>query len=175
MKRIIGLLAVVTVLFPVAAAAQDRGTTPIGRQGFAWQTDIRNDKEGMKRFETELAAIPLEEWKRRALAWVQLEEGGAEGATLLVEESHRVGGLEAKKVEVRPRGDTGDQWDLVVEKKTPKELTMVLTDQGATRVECPFRAAVDGGAGHLGVFLSDGVLLCLPRAVEPTVGKSRRQ
>jgi hypothetical protein len=164
-KRIAGLGFALLLILPLSAPAQGRGgsgPTPMGRAGFQWQTDQALEQEKLERLTTELAALSLEDWKGKALAWLELRPEGDAGA-IAVPASFHVGGLQAKKAEVAALDGEGS-WSVTPgKKKLPDSITLVLTDVNSTKVDCPLRAAVDGEAALLGVFLDDGIVRCLPR------------
>lgn len=163
-KRIAGLGFAGLLILPLAALAQDTGVgpTPVGRDGYHWQTENRIEQERLAQFMTELASMPLEDWKAKALAWLELRPEGDTGA-LAVPASFHVGSLEVKKAEVSTL-DTEGSWSVTpAKKKLPDSMILVLTDVNSTKVDCPLRTAVADDAALLGVFLDDGVLRCLPR------------
>lgn len=164
---IVGSLVLVSLVAPAVARAQrggDTGPTPIGRRGYEWETAQDAAKEDQKRMAVELAALSEEAWKSRALAWIELAPGGAEGQ-VAVPGSDRVAGIEAKKAEVEAAPDAEGSWTIAWTKRhPPAAVTLVLTDVAGTKVQCPFRSAVEDGDVALGVFQNKtGSLLCMPR------------
>ena len=166
-KRIAGLGFALVLILPLAAPAQvpdtGSGATPVGRDGYHWQTENRIEQERLEQFLTELAALSVDDWKAKSLAWVELRPEGGSGA-LAVPASFHVGGLQAKKAEVAALESEGSWSVTPAKKKLPDSLTLVLTDVNNTKVDCPLRAALADEAAMLGVFLDDGVLRCLPRS-----------
>lgn len=164
-KRIAGLGFALVLILPLAALAQNPGSgpTPVGRDGYHWQTENRIEQERLEQFLTELAALPLEDWKAKSLAWIELRPEGDSGA-LAVPASFHVGGLQVKKAEIAALEGDGSWSVTPAKKKLPDSMTLVLTDLKSTKVDCPLRAAVADEAALLGVFLDDGVLRCLPRS-----------
>lgn len=162
--RIAGLALALILVLPLAALGQNPGSgaTPVGRDGYHWQTENRIEQERMEKFATELAALSVEDWKSKALAWIELRPEG-DGVALAVPASFHVGGLQAKKAEVAALEAEGSWTVTPAKKKLPDSITVVLTDVNSTKVECPLRAAVADDAALLGVFLNDGVLQCMPR------------
>ncbi|HLE83850.1 MAG TPA: hypothetical protein VJG13_05880, partial [Thermoanaerobaculia bacterium] len=102
-KRIAGLGFALVLILPVAAAAQiadtSSGSTPVGRQGYQWQAEQAQEKEKLAAFARELADLSLDDWKTRALAWLELRPEGEEGA-IAVPASFHVGNLQVKKADV---------------------------------------------------------------------------
>ncbi len=165
---IVGSLVLVSLVLPAVARAQkggDPGFTPIGRRGYEWETKQNLEKEQLKQMEAELNALSEEDWKTQALAWIDLAPGAAEDQ-VAVPGSNRVAGIEVKKAEVQAAPDTEGSWTIAWSKrKAPYDMTLVLTDVAATKVECPLRSTVEDQDVALGVFQNEktGVLLCVPR------------
>jgi hypothetical protein len=122
--------------------------------------------------EAELSGLDIDSWKERSVAWIEVASS-AEGQEeyLAVPSSWRVGGLDAgRKVEVELESeyDPEPKWQLHYGKKPPRSLTLVLTDQEATRVECSLGDLMgESEAGYLGVFIhpESATVHCVPRAV----------
>ncbi len=164
---IVGALFLFSLVAPAVSYAQrdtGRGPTPVGRRGYEWEAAQNAAKEEQKRLEAELAAMSDEEWKSRALAWIELKPAEGE-SQLQVPGSSRVGGIEVKKAEVEEAEDTEGSWTIAWSKrKAPKSMTLVLTDVAKTKVQCPLRTAVEDGDVALGIFQNKiGSLLCVPR------------
>jgi hypothetical protein len=166
-KRIAGLGFALVLILPLAAAAQipdtSSGSTPVGRQGYQWQAEQAQEKEKLAAFARELADLSLDDWKGKALAWLELRPEGEEGA-IAVPASFHVGNLQVKKAEVAALEAEGSWAVKAAKRKLPDSMTLVLTDVASTKVECPLRSAVADQAALIGVFLHEGVLRCVPRS-----------
>jgi len=159
-RRIPSIAMALLLAFPVVAAAQ--APQGVGRAGYEWQTNQAIDGERLKRFTMEMNALPLDQWKSKALAWLELRPQGEDGA-VAVSVSLHVDRLEVKKAGVEALDGRGT-WTIVpAKRKLPRSLTVVLTDPDSTEVECPLRTR-PGGTEVLGIFLDSGALHCLPRA-----------
>lgn len=173
MRRLIGGVAALlawTALTAVPARGQDQGNAPNWRDGAVWQSEIDLAKEVLREMEAELSGLDLDAWKDRSVAWIEIAaaaDGGAE--YLAVPSSWHVGGLDAgRKVEVELESeyDPEPKWQLRYDKKRPRSVTLVLTDEQATRVDCSLVELVEGAAtGHLGVFVhaESNTVHCVPR------------
>ncbi len=149
-----------------AASAQGRGATPIGRQGYAWQHGLDKAQEDLERLEADLARLPEEEWRAKALAWVRFEVDQApKPSRVEIAEAFRVGGIaEDKRIQITRLGDElNPSWILSFTKKPPKKLGLVLTDEARTEITCIASTILETGAGLIGVFQYDGTLMCLSR------------
>jgi len=177
MRRVIGLsgaLLTLGVLTVAPARAQDQGDAPNWRDGAVWQTEVDLAREALREMEAELVALELDEWKDRSVAWIEISsasEGGEE--YLAIPSSWHVGGLDAgRKVEVELESeyDPEPKWQLRYGKKQPRSLTLVLTDEQGTRVDCSLATLMkESSSGHLGVFVhtESTTVHCVPR---PTAG-----
>lgn len=177
MRRTIGLATALLALGAVAAApgrAQrdtGSGSDPNYSAGAVWQSEITLAREALLAMQTELDALEVEEWKERSVAWIEVA-AAAEGTEeyLTVPASWHVGGLDAgKKVEVELESeyDPEPRWQVRYGKKPPRSLTLVLTDDQGTRVECSLADLMkQGPSGYLGVFVHEesSTVHCLPRA-----------
>lgn len=142
------------------------GNVGMGRHGATWQTDIRNAKESLAKFEAELLRMSQEEWMKAALAWV--EYGFSEENQLTVEDSKRVAMVDpGKKAEVEELTINPPTWGIAWGKKAPRVLKLVLTDVNGTAVECPLAAKKKMEAGYLGVFLGENGVVCVPHEPFP--------
>lgn len=159
-RNIAGIATAFILVFPMVAAAQ--APQGVGRSGYEWQTDQTLESERLKQFTVELDALPLDKWKTKALAWLELRPHGEVGS-VAVSASLHVDRLDVKKASVEALEADGT-WAIVPPKrKLPRSMTLVLTDPDSTEVDCPLRG-VAGGTAALGIFLYDGRLFCLPRA-----------
>ena len=150
-------------LLAQAGGGRGSGTVPLGSRGYRWQTDIQLAKEELREFEVGLQRMGRDEWMAEALAWVTYDY--AEEKRLAVDESYRVATVDpGKKAEVE-EGDTDPPtWDIAWGKKAgPKEIELTLTDTDATRVGCKMATAERLGRGYLGIFVREGVIVCLAR------------
>lgn len=159
------LLILTLTALPVLAQAgggRGSGSVPFGSRGYAWQTDIQLAKEELKEYETGLQRMGRDEWMAEVLAWVTYDY--AEDKRLAVAESYRVADLDpGKKAEIEAGETDPPTWDIAWGKKGPKAVELVLTDTDSTRVNCPLATAEQLGKGYIGVFVRDGVIVCLAR------------
>ena len=126
-----------------------------------WQTDIELAKEALKEYEVGLQRMNRDEWMEEALAWVAY--GFAE-SRLLVDDSYRVAGVDpGKRAEVEEGDTEPPTWGIAWGKKKPKELDLILTDTDSTVVRCSMGAIEQFESGYLGIFVREGVILCMPR------------
>ena len=94
------------------AAAQGEGAgggtgdSGLGRMAYDWNADLDAEKERLAELEKELAALPIEEWKEKTLAWVEIAVD-REARTIVAPEAFRVGGLEADR---KPRRARSRSW-----------------------------------------------------------------
>lgn len=173
MRRVIGragYLLAVAALAVAPARAQDQGDAPNWRDGAVWQTEVDLAREALREMEAELVALELEEWKDRSVAWIEISsasDGGEE--YLAVPASWHVGGLDAgRKVEVELESeyDPEPKWELRYGKKQPRSLTLVLTDEQDTRVDCALADLMkESPSGYLGIFVhtESSTVHCVPR------------
>lgn len=157
--RIASWAAVFFLTVPLVAAAQ--GPQGIGRAGFGWQTDQALESERMKQFLVELEPLSLDEWKGKALAWLELQPESENGGVAVPLSLH-IDSLEVRKSDVAATDEVGSWTILPAKKKLPRKMTVVLTDPDRTKVECPLPAVADGRE-VVGIFLYEGVLHCLVR------------
>ena len=165
-RRISSLLITMTlVALPVLAQAggsRGSGSVPFGSRGYAWQTDIQLAKEELQEYEIGLQRMSRDEWMAEVVAWVTYDY--AEEKMLAVAESYRVGSLDpGKKAEVMSGDTDPPTWDIAWGKKKPKAIDLTLTDTEATTVNCPMATAEKLGKGYLGIFVREGVIVCLAR------------
>lgn len=147
------------LIFPLIAAAQS--PQGIGRAGYGWQTDQALESERMKQFLVELEPLSLDEWKEKALAWLELRPESENGGVTVPLSLH-IDSLEVRKADVAAIDEAGS-WTIVpAKKKLPRKMSVVLTDPDRTKVECPLPAVANGGE-VVGIFLYEGVLHCLVR------------
>lgn len=152
---------------PLSAQGPGGGATtsdvPMGRTGFQWQTEQALEREALAELEAEMDSWTEQEWLDKALAWIAFDSSTS--GRISVDDSFRVGGLEAgKKIDVSLIDDEPMVWEITYDKKPPKDLELILTDDATTHVGCNLRSAMDLSKGYLGVFMHDGILLCMPRA-----------
>lgn len=150
---------------PAQVGGGDAGPTPVGREGFMWQTEIDLAKEELAQFAADLERASLEEWKAGAAAWVEVSRAEAE-QLISVPSSFHVGSLDAERaeVEVDDPYDPAPRWEIRYESKLPRELTLVLTDTDTTRVTCPLRTTLESSPrAYLGVFARGEVIECFAR------------
>lgn len=163
----LALLVSLTTLATAPLLAQGRGSgpTPIGRQGATWQHGLDQAEEREAQLMADLDRLSDEEWRQKALAWVRFETEGAKSSTFSLPEAYRVGSVRATKADVAAQGpEDSPHWQINFGKKPPKSITLVLTDTGSTEVECKTAGAMAARTGHLGVFVHEGMLFCLPRS-----------
>lgn len=166
LQRMMALAGVLAMLGAVPVDAQRFW----GRRGFTWQPEIQLAQEELARLQADLDRLSRDEWRARALAWIEIER--PEDRRLIVTESWRVGGLEFKKkarVRALDEQDVPSTWEVVFDGEPQRKLAVVMTDVDTTRVICSLGSLPDGG-GALGVFQHGGVLLCLAR--QPEAGGS---
>ncbi len=148
-----------------SAQGGDPGPTPLGREGFMWQTDIDLAKEELAQFAAELEGVSLEEWKAGAAAWVEVSREEAD-PLIEVPSSFHVGSLDAERaeVEIDDPYDPAPRWEIRYESKVPRDLTLVLSDTNSTRVTCPLRTTLESSPrAYLGVFVRGPVIECFAR------------
>ncbi len=164
--RITSLLLMMTLAaLPVLAQAggsRGSGSVPFGSRGYRWQTDIQLAKEELKEYESGLQRMGRDEWMAQALAWVTYDYGTDK--RLAVDESYRVAGLDpGKKAEIEEGETDPPTWNIAWGKRGPKSLELTLTDTEATKVDCSLGTAEKLGKGYLGIFVREGVIVCLAR------------
>lgn len=163
--KISSLYITITFLaLPVLAqpGGRDSGSVPFGRRGYAWQTEQQLEKEELQAFEVGLQRLSRDEWMGEVLAWVTYDYSAEK--RLAVDESYRVASLDpGRKAEVE-EGDTDPPtWDVAWGKRSPREIELTLTDTDSTQVNCKMGTAEKFGKGYMGIFLKDGVILCMAR------------
>lgn len=145
-------------LLPVAAPAQE--PQGIGRSGYGWQTNQALEAERLKTFLVSLKPLPLDEWKAKTLAWLEIRPDGEDGAVAVPGSLH-VRRIEVKNAEVEPIDPVS--WRIApAKKKLSRSMTVVLTDPDSTEVECPLRNVADG-PDVLGIFLYQSAIHCVAR------------
>lgn len=159
------LLTLALTALPVLAqtgGGRGSGSVPLGSRGYRWQTDIQLAKEELQEYEIGLQRLGRDEWMAEVLAWVTYDY--AEAKKLAVDESYRVADLDpGKKAEIEPAETDPPTWSIAWGKKGPKAIELVLTDTEATRVNCPMATAEKLGKGYLGIFVREGVIVCMAR------------
>lgn len=165
-QRISTLLIMLTLaslpLFAQASGSRGSGSVPFGSRGYAWQTDIQLAKEELQEFEIGLQRMDRDQWMAEVLAWVTYDYAAEK--RLAVDESYRIASLDpGKKAETVPGETDPPTWDIAWGKKGPKDLELTLTDTESTTVLCSLGAAEKLGKGYLGIFVRDGVVLCMAR------------
>lgn len=172
MRRVIVTGAVLALAALVAGPtrSQDQGNAPNFRNGAVWQTEIDLAKEAVRELQAEVDAMDLDEWKDRSVAWIEITPTAeSDEEYLAVPASWHVGGLDAgRKVEVELESEYDPQpkWQLHYGKKQPRTLTLVLTDDEGTRVDCSLSDLMkQGDGGYLGVFVhtESATIHCIPR------------
>ncbi len=159
--------ALVLSTLAVAASAQPGGrgggSVPLGSKGYGWQTEQALAKEEAARFQLEIAELSDEEWKERALAWLRFETSDT-GMTL--DDVFRVAGVDADaRATTEPAEyfrEDDPSWIVTYRKKTPKKLTLTLTDDAATTVQCAMPEG-EVPTGYFGIFLHETHLVCFAR------------
>lgn len=165
-RRISTLLLTFTLAaLPVLAqpgGGRGSGSVPLGSRGYAWQTDIQLAKEELQEFESGLQQLGRDEWMAEVVAWVAYDY--ATENRLAMDESYRVANIDpGKKAEVEAGETEPPTWDIAWGKKKPKAIDLILSDTDSTTVNCPMGTAEKLGKGYIGVFVREGVIVCLAR------------
>ena len=168
------MVSVVVLLLALPLAAQSltpgadrRNDGDLGRTGFQWQGEQGMELAALRDMEAQLGRLSETEWKEKAVAWMVFEMD--EPRSLRIPEAFHIGELDAgESSDVVPTRSRKPGWDLSFSGKAPRELRITLTDVNSTEVSCPLRPVLKkSDRGFLGVFVRDGVVVCLPRPGEP--------
>ena len=167
--KILNFALLLTICAAAAAVAQgDRGanTTPTSNSTtFSWQQQQRQAEELKEKYASQIADLSDAEWRETALAMMEFEAGQDD---LLFTDVVRIGGAIADKKAVTEHGTTHSEdspsWVVRFGKKTPRKLTLTLTDPNSTEVQCKVAELLQTGEGYVGVFLVDAVLMCVTRS-----------
>ncbi|MCZ6726523.1 MAG: hypothetical protein O7A98_04125 [Acidobacteria bacterium] len=169
--RSLSLVLLLTVCTATAAVSQGRGSNPSVRRpnssNFGWQ-DRQNQTGGARQeYAAALAGLSEAEWREAALAMMEFESSDKD---LLFTDVVRIGAAVADKKAVTERGEyyreDSPSWVVRFGKKTPKTLTLTLTDPRSTQVECTVGELLEIEEGYVGVFLVDAVLMCVTRSAD---------
>ena len=145
------------------------GNVGMGRRGAVWQTDIRNAKEELAKFEAELLRMGENEWKQTSMAWIAYDFSAQN--QIRVEDSYRVAAVDpGKKAEVEEITIDPPTWGIAWGRKPPRTLKLVLTDINGTTVDCALPSQKKLGGGYIGIFLREDSIECLSRAPFPESG-----
>lgn len=159
---------IVSIALLAIFAAMPADAQVWGRRGASWQPEMRREREKLAEFEASLERLTREQWRKQAVAWLEVERPADD--RMLVTESEGVQGLKVKK-KVRVRAlDTDEEspsaWEVVFEKKPPRKLVVVMTAGQGKRETCSLGTVLPGG-GALGIFQHRGAFVCVAREPEP--------
>lgn len=136
----------------------------LGRAGSEWQTDQALEKEEQARFLVEVERMSEEEYLSKALAWANFELGDSEirlTGTLHIQDA--AADRKATSEELSDGETPG--WVIRYGKKTPRILTLTLTDGDRTQVKCSMKDLASIGSGYVGIFQHEHELLCITRGL----------
>jgi len=160
-------LAVGTTGVAVAQSAGSRGTSSTNRpnsSNFGWQDRQREADEARDKLLGQLAALSEQEWKDSALAMMTFDSSDR-GFSFEDVVRIKAASADRKATTREGQGSTSEapSWTVDFAKKTPKILTLTLSDPKSTEVRCEIGPLLEAGAGYLGIFFTEAELICVTR------------
>lgn len=165
--RIASLVVLMALMVTTTGWSQGQGSRSSVRRpnssNFGWQD---RQQEATKALIAELGTMSDEEWTEKALATMSFLSGDN---SLQLTEVTRISAAVGDKKATTERGEyyreNSPAWIVRFNKKPPRKLTLTLTDERSTEIDCVVDDMVEHRQGYVGVFFHGGQLMCLTRPI----------
>jgi len=165
--RIASLVILMALTVAATGWSQGRGSRSSVRRpnssNFGWQD---RQQEATRALITELDSMSDDEWTEKALARMSFL---SDDNSLQLTEVTRISAAVGDKKATTERGEyyreDSPAWIVRFNKKQPRKLTLTLTDDRKTEIDCAVDDMVEHRQGYVGVFLHGDQLMCLTRPV----------